>query len=271
MATTIPDLSPVDRDPARTRDESVRLVQFTDMHLYGDPDGRLRGVPTLPSFRAAFAHAAQRFPARDAILLTGDLVQDDPGGYRHVHGLLGGSDVPVLCLAGNHDVPAAMSQALAQPPFQVGGSREFDRWCVVLLDSWVANSAGGSLGSVQLQALDILLQGRPHQHVLICLHHQPIAMQSRWLDAVGLIDMAELGAVIERHANVRGVLWGHVHQALDTFVGGIRFMSTPSTCMQFVPLLDEFAVDPRPPAYRVLELGIDGSIATEVVWADTPE
>ena len=250
------------------RGDSLRLVQFTDMHLYGDPDGRLRGVPTLPSFRAAVAHAERRFPARDAILLTGDLVQDDSGGYRHVHEVLARSGVPVLCLAGNHDVPSAMSQALAQPPFQVGGSRDLGRWTIVLLDSWVENSAGGRLGEAQLEAVDAALGARPDRHVLICLHHQPIAMQSRWLDAVGLADMAQLGAVIERHPNVRGVLWGHVHQALDTFAGGIRFMSTPSTCMQFVPLLDDFGIDPRPPAYRILELGSDGSISTEVVWAD---
>ena len=163
-----------------------------------------------------------------------------------------------------------MTRALAQPPFQVGGTCALGCWTIVLLDTWVENCAGGSLGEAQLEALDAGLRACRDRHVLVALHHQPIAMQSRWLDAVGLTDMAELGAVMERHANVRGVLWGHVHQALDTFVGGVRYMATPSTCMQFMPLLDDFGIDPRPPAYRILELGSDGSIATEVVWVDGP-
>jgi hypothetical protein len=105
-------------------------------------------------------------------------------------------------------------------------------------------------------------------HALVCLHHQPIPMLSRWLDEVGLEDASELLDVVARHDNVRGVLWGHVHQALDTFVGRVRFMSTPSTCTQFKPRDDAFGIDVRPPGYRVLDLAADGSIATEVVWLE---
>ena len=64
-------------------------------------------------------------------------------------------------------------------------------------------------------------------------------------------------------------LWGHVHQSLDSFVHGVRFMATPATCAQFLPRSAEFAIDNRPPGYRVLELRHDGSIATEVVWLES--
>ena len=33
--------------------QSVRLIQYTDMHLFGDAAGRLRGVATLPALQAA--------------------------------------------------------------------------------------------------------------------------------------------------------------------------------------------------------------------------
>jgi len=74
---------------------------------------------------------------------------------------------------------------------------------------------------------------------------------------------------VRDHANVRGVLWGHVHQSLDRFIHGVRFMATPSTCAQFVPGSAEFAIDNRPPGYRFLELLPDGSIATEVCWLES--
>jgi len=43
-------------------------------------------------------------------------------------------------------------------------------------------------------------------------------------------------------------------------------MGTPSTCMQFAQDTDEFQVDERPPAYRWIELGADGSVETGVEW-----
>ena len=46
--------------------QSVRLIQFTDMHLFGDAAGRLRGVATLPALQAAIADAQRRCTARTA-------------------------------------------------------------------------------------------------------------------------------------------------------------------------------------------------------------
>jgi Icc protein len=249
--------------------QSVRLIQYTDMHLFGDAAGRLRGVATLPALQAATADAQRRCSRPDGILLTGDLVQDDPEGYRWIRHLFGGSQVPVLCLPGNHDLPDHMRAALGSAPFAVCGHRQFGRWLVVMLDSWVANSAGGEIGAQQLAQLRDLLRSHRNQHVLLCLHHQPIPMRSDWLDQVGLADSDQFAALVREHSNVRGVLWGHVHQSLDSFVHGVRFMATPATCAQFLPGSVHFAIDNRPPGYRMLELMPDGAIQTEVCWLES--
>jgi Icc protein len=60
-----------------------------------------------------------------------------------------------------------------------------------------------------------------------------------------------------------------VHQASDLSRNGVRFLTTPSTCFQFLPAADNFAVDTRPPGYRWLDLMADGTVATEVVWVDS--
>jgi 3',5'-cyclic-AMP phosphodiesterase len=44
-------------------------------------------------------------------------------------------------------------------------------------------------------------------------------------------------------------------------------IATPSTCSQFKPLSDEFAVDSAPPAWRTLALHADGHIDTQLRWA----
>ena len=68
----------------------VRLTHFTDPHLYGGEQEALRGVPTLPALKAALAHAQRRDWPPDALLVTGDLVQDDPAGYPHFRQVFGG-------------------------------------------------------------------------------------------------------------------------------------------------------------------------------------
>lgn len=249
--------------------QSIRLLQFSDMHLFGDASGRLRGVACLPALQSAVADANRRASRLDALLLTGDLVQDDPEGYRWIRHVFGGSKVPVLCLAGNHDLPDHMQATLNQAPFVIGGASKFGRWTIVMLDSWIANSASGEIGRQQLAELRQTLQEHRDQHVLLCLHHHPIRMRSDWLDHVGLLDADDFMAVVREHSNVRGVLWGHVHQSLDSFIHGVRFMATPSTCAQFLPGSEQFALDNRPPGYRVLELMPDGTIATEVCWLES--
>jgi Icc protein len=103
---------------------------------------------------------------------------------------------------------------------------------------------------------------------MVCLHHHPVPMSSRWLDDVGLANAAEFLQAIDAHRNVRAVVWGHVHQNYDALRKGVRLLATPSTCAQFLPHADNFAVDRRPPAYRTFELRADGSLLTEVVWLE---
>jgi len=249
--------------------QSRRFIQLTDPHLLGDSAGTLRGVPTLSTFEQTLAQARRRDWPVDGLLLTGDLVQDDPTGYAHFPRLFGPHSVPVLCVPGNHDDAVKMRRALAREPFIVEGHVDFDPWRIVLLDSSVPGSAGGRLSAQTLADLNDALGSAPSQHALVCLHHHPVPMESRWLDEVGLENAAEFFDVIDRHRNVRAILWGHVHQQFDGVRNGVRLMATPSTCSQFLPRSDDFALDPRPPAYRTLELQPDGSVSTEIVWMDS--
>jgi Icc protein len=223
----------------------------------------------MPALLRTLSIAQAREWPVDAVLVTGDLVQDDPAGYPHFRRIFSALERPVLCLPGNHDEPAIMHRELRGKPFVTEGHVDFGGWRVVLLDSSVPNSARGRLSKQTLAALDSALNSADNKHTLVCLHHHPVAMSSRWLDQVGLENSAEFFDVIDRHKNVRAILWGHVHQAYDGLRKNVRLLATPSTCAQFVPHADEFAVDARPPAYRTLQLQPDGTLITEVVWIDS--
>ena len=77
--------------------------------------------------------------------------------------------------------------------------------------------------------------------------------------------------VLERSEELRGknLELAEMNNYLDSFVHGVRFMATPATCAQFLPGSVDFAIDNRPPGYRMLELMPDGAIQTEVCWLES--
>ncbi|MCB1623090.1 MAG: 3',5'-cyclic-AMP phosphodiesterase [Pseudomonadales bacterium] len=243
---------------------TVRLVQLTDPHLFGADAGTLRGVATLQSFARTVAAARAAISAADRVLLTGDLVQDDPDGYRHFPQLLADLNKPIWCIPGNHDHVAAMRRTLAATPFIFDDYADLGAWRVIMLDSTLPNEARGHLSAAVLTALESWLVTAQRRPTLVCLHHHPVPMQSEWLDAVGLDNAPDFWSVLNRHAHVRAVLWGHVHQSYDSLRKGVRLLGTPSTCSQFLPNSADFAVDSLPPGYRTLALHTSGELDTQV-------
>ena len=86
----------------------------------------------------------------DALLLTGDLVNDDPGGYAVAREMFGDLGKPVWCLPGNQDDFDLMARELGGAPFQVGGFLDRGAWRIVMLDSCVAGQAHGQLRAAEL-------------------------------------------------------------------------------------------------------------------------
>ena len=245
-----------------------RLLHITDTHLFADPKRALRGVVTRETLAAVLAAArSQPHWPPTAVLATGDLSEDESAiAYAAFADMLGGLGVPVHCLPGNHDDPALMQAPLTRPPFTLCASPEIGNWLVIMLSSRIAGSPAGRLGEAELARLERLLDANPARHTLVCVHHQPHPMGSLWLDRHRLADAQEFKSIVAAHAQVRGVLWGHVHQASEQVHDGVLWLSTPSTCDQFLPGSDTFATDARPPAWRWLSLLDDGRIETELCW-----
>ncbi|HEX4152986.1 MAG TPA: metallophosphoesterase [Steroidobacteraceae bacterium] len=247
----------------------MKILQITDPHLYGGASGALRGVVTDASLRCVLDEAYANVPDFAAVLVTGDLVQDDPSGYLRFCSMFASSRKPVLCIPGNHDEPAIMRRSLADAPFQMCGTYAAAGWQFVMLDSCDPGHVGGRLTAQELERLDRALAGSP-AHAMVCLHHHPIAMGSRWIDSIGLANAEEFWRVIDAHRHVRAVVWGHVHQEYEGMREGVRLFATPSTGAQFLPYSDRYAVDTRPPAYRLFHLHADGRIDSEVRWVEAP-
>jgi len=248
----------------------VRVLHLTDPHLFADPHGALRGAVTYDTLQRVLAHYRESGFRADFVALTGDIVQDDSAeAYVHCRELLASLDLPVLCVPGNHDVRYRMRDLLPDPPFRYCDSVEYGNWLIAGIDSCSAGRAGGRIAERELRRMEETIRGSSAAHVMICLHHPPVPMQSKWLDSVGLDNGDEFLARAASARRVRAAIFGHVHQHYDAAHEGIRLIATPSTCRQFLPRADEFAVDDRPPAYRCMELLPDGSINAELVWVES--
>ena len=124
------------------------------------------------------------------------------------------------------------------------------------------------LSDSQLDFLQQALQNNPNKQALICVHHHVLPVGSAWLDQHILKNNDVFLDLIKPFSNVVAVLSGHVHQARDTKKNGVRFITTPSTCVQFKPNCDDFALDEAAPGYRYLRLKATGEIETVVERID---
>lgn len=245
--------------------QPLRLLQFTDTHLLADRQARLLGLNTHESLKCVLRLSQQNHRQPDLVLVTGDLVHDgSDSGYAHLQEYFRAFDVPVLLLAGNHDEARQLRDATSGGPARLVKQIERGGWRIVLLDSSIAGSDGGRLAAAELALLEQQLSMAPALPALVCLHHQPVPVGSRWLDTMVLENAGEFFAVLDRHPQVRGVLWGHVHQEYDEMRNGVRLLATPSTCFQFKPRSDDFSLDATAPGYRWLDLYPDGRIDSGV-------
>lgn len=242
------------------------LLQLTDTHLFADPDGALCGQNTRISLEAVVRDVRDGDVRPDAVLVTGDLSQDGTvRSYENLAALLAPLDCPAFCLPGNHDDPAVMERAYAGGSVQIGRLERFGAWSAVLLNSAVPGSTGGRLSKDELRFLDRSLAERRPDPCLVALHHQPVPVGSRWLDAMMVDNGDDLFETLAAHDHVKAIAWGHVHQAFDGDRNGIKLIATPSTSVQFAPGRADFQFDRVAPGYRWIALGGDGSLTTRVV------
>ena len=244
-------------------------MHLTDPHLFANAGGEFRGVVTAETFESVLDHYLSSDWRADRALVTGDLIQDDSAeAYERFRDLLLPLKLRVHCVPGNHDIRDLMRPVCGRPPFSYCASEEIGNWLLVGLDSCLSGTAGGEVTAEELDRLSDIVTQSPARHVLVHLHHPPVPMGSKWLDTVGLNNGSKFLERLQDLNRIRGVVFGHVHQAYDEVHKGIRILATPSTCRQFKPGTDNFAVDETPPAYRRISLQNDGRIDTEIVWAN---
>ncbi len=250
------------------KNNPINIVQITDTHLYGGAGGTLLRMNTQESFDHVLRLIKKQENNIDIVLATGDISQDaSVSGYEKFIEMVAPLNAPFYWIPGNHDVASVMQDVTADKNYCDKLIR-LNNWLVIMLDTSIVGQVHGRLSIAELDFLDRALRDasdeKEIEHCLICLHHNPVEADAKWMGDIGLHNHTEFWALLNSSIKVRAITYGHIHQQLDFDHNGVRCLCTPSTCIQFKPGVTNFELDDISPGYRNLKLFADGKIDTEV-------
>lgn len=242
-------------------DQPFRLLQISDCHLSESVATHYRGKSADAGLESLLKAMAAWQPQQ--ILVTGDLSEDaSPLAYDRVLQALLSLAVPICALPGNHDEDGLMRRYFPAGPWSGPYVGSAGAWQLVLLKTSIAGRIDGAISPGDIAVLGSLLEAESRRPVLIALHHQPVAVGAAWIDRYMLQDPGVLLRLLEAHEQVRGVVWGHVHQAFASNVGHAQLLACPSSAANSLPATRQFEHDPAGPACRWLLLHADGMLET---------
>jgi len=242
------------------------ILQITDPHILATQEATLLGVNTAHYFNAVLEHAFSSKRKFDLCLITGDLAQDPcPSSYQYILSQLEKHNTPCLCLPGNHDDLEIMQAVLCTEKVNCRKRMVLGNWQIINLNSQIPGSEGGYLPEEELAFLERTLKGHTDFYTLIAVHHHCLPTGSLWMDTMMIKNAQALFDLIKHYPNVKTIINGHIHQAMDVQMNAVKVMTTPSTCFQFKPQSEHFSLDDTSPGYRWINLCNNGSINSDIV------
>jgi Icc protein len=256
------------------------LAQISDLHVKNPGALAYRRVDTAAALARCIARLNALNPRPDAVLMTGDLVdQGTPEQYRHLKSLLAGLEIPYYLLVGNHDERAALRAAFPERP-ELSSGGEFVQYTVdigplrvIALDSLQPGQSPGHLCDARLAWLAAQLDAASGRPVVVALHHPPFMCGIGHMDDLRLDPAAasHMAALIARYPNVERVICGHVHRPMFVRFGGTIASAVPSPAHQVALDLREDAPSAfmmEPPAFALHHYEPASGIVTHHAYID---
>lgn len=241
---------------------TARILFISDSHLFRRRNETLFGANTFQNLRTVSASITTKEKPFDLLVALGDLSHDgSPESYQDFHLLTKDLAHEIVWLSGNHDDFSMLDSSLL-PYLQTTWNR--GNWHLLFLNSSQNDKEEGLLNPEAIEKMKDFLQHHKGEHLMICLHHQPVAVGSRFIDQLGLTNHQEFWEIMKDHREVKAVLFGHVHQEVDKTYHGFRLLSVPATSVPFKPGSDQLAFDSPKQGYRIITLFPGGRFNTRV-------
>jgi 3',5'-cyclic AMP phosphodiesterase CpdA len=230
------------------------IAQITDFHVLPRGEKMAGVLDTNGMLEAAVSHLNGLEPRPDVVLGTGDLTENgSEGAYRSLREILDGLELPYLLIPGNHDSRERLVAAFSDHRYLPrSGFMHYvvDDYPVrlVALDTTIPGKDEGLLCAERLAWLDATLGASRERPTLIFLHHPPFETGIWWMDSMGLSGSGAFREIVERHAQVKRVVCGHLHRPIQVGWSGAIVSVAPSTCYQI-----HLDLTPESPPRAVME------------------
>jgi 3',5'-cyclic AMP phosphodiesterase CpdA len=249
--------------------EIAYFVHISDTHIGPTADYSRHGHTPLPCLQRLI-EIINHLPVKpDFVVHTGDIVTSPhPDAYKLAAETFARLKVPIYYVNGNHDTACDIHYYLPMGPkkdvtadpgvlsyvFEVKGYR------FLVLDARGPDEIDphGLLSEAQLAV--VRREAQPYGPPLTVFIHYPcIPLNSIWMDAYMLVINGEAlhEALAPARNRLRGVFYGHVHQAMQTTRDGILYAAVASAFSQFTawPGMAATVLDPdHLPAYSFVHL-----------------
>jgi Icc protein len=243
----------------------MNIIQITDCHLFsGNQKVGYNNINPYQSLQHILAEVKLRQP--NVLLVTGDISGDGSGqSYQHFSELLNeaGINCRIGIIPGNHDNQAQMKTHIDSDYLWLNQYRLIlpNRWHIHLLDTQY-QYAIGQISESNLASLTEYLNLHCNDYHLLAAHHHPIPCNG-WMDKHEWTNRQEFNAVVAANPSIKGVVYGHIHTAIEQQKNQCLYMACPSTCWQFATETS-FATSDLLPGYRVIKLLDNGQIVTSI-------
>ncbi len=243
VSRSAPATRPAGSRPAKSRPARSRFVVLADTHIDRKQGYRFGRTKPNPGFARAIEQINTLKPTPSEAIIVGDLArvgrEDDYRKYLEMLSVL--KVRPVHHLLGNHDryVPfrkVVLKNKAGQNP----AKHEFPRyytawdfnptWRFVSLDTrWKRSS--GRLTAEQIKWFEAQAKAAKGRNVLVFMHNDPTRR-----GLLGISDTKEFLAAVDRHRNVRAIVYGHRHEMeFRTHGAGVHVIGAPPTSWVFKP------------------------------------
>jgi 3',5'-cyclic AMP phosphodiesterase CpdA len=235
---TIPALRAAD-----SRVAADRFALLSDTHVAGDPATIAHEVNMAGHLRAVVAEVGALTPAPAGVFVNGDCSLDhglaeDYATFAALLQPVSEAALPLHLTLGNHDERETFWTSLKTrgdtPPLAskhvsiVESARA--NW--FLLDSLdVTKATPGRLGDEQRAWLAKALDARAEKPALVMVHHNPVSFDPT--RPPGLLDTAELLALLLPRRHVKAVFFGHTHTWRQTEQDGLHLVNLPAVAYPF--------------------------------------
>lgn len=239
--TSLPAVRLADLQRRQESEILLRFVHISDTHISPDPAYTLPEADHTPMEGAKeLVRQINALPfAPDFVLHTGDVTFDPvPDAYQTARAILEQIRYPIYYLVGNHDDRMLLQKTMLErssivTPFDY--EFEFNGVQIVCLDSnGPAKLPAGSLTMAQLEWLEGICKTPDPRPLVVAIHHNVLPIGAPfWDDFMRLSNGEDMHRVLlAARQRLRGVFFGHVHQATETYRDGILYSSVLSSWYQ---------------------------------------